>query len=62
MAAYRGHLDVVKYLHSVGADIEAKENVSEFHSSLTLNYIALHLRVGLTHLRSCDHTEHKIAI
>ena len=28
-AAERGHFPVVKYLHSVGADIEAKDKVSD---------------------------------
>ena len=29
LAAMEGHLPVVKYLHSVGADLQAKDNVSD---------------------------------
>ena len=41
-AVWKGRLDDVKRLVAAGADKETKDNVSEFHSSLTLNYITLH--------------------
>ena len=38
-AAGNGRLDDVKQLVAAGADKETKNYVSEFHSSLTVNYI-----------------------
>ena len=40
-AAKEGRLDDVKRLVAEGADKNTKDLVSEFHSSLTLNYITL---------------------